>query len=160
MFTRVSALSHEDLKLKTLWLLTPPISDRARNEIIRINTPLARKAAGAFFPCVPPTVAAYDDLLQLCLIGINHAINTYDETRGPFIPHMKVKMQDSMRKWRRDHALIPRKAVELYDAVRSRHRLIQRLSGEDVPLTRVAVQSLGLSVEDWRAIEDGYTAQW
>jgi DNA-directed RNA polymerase specialized sigma subunit len=138
---------------------TPQMA-RIRDRILRMNSPLAANAARIYAPSVPPSVATQEDLYSIAMLGINKAIDTYEPHKGAFSTHCKTCMKRLMSHYRRDHMGIPRSWVEIRDAMRTRVRAMRRISGAPVSEERVALKSMGVSLEHWQAIRIGFQEAW
>lgn len=147
------------------WAESGPARDtprmaRIRERILRLNAPLAHTAARIYAPSVPSSVATQEDLFSIAMLGINKAIDTYEPQKGAFSTHCKTCMKRLMSHYRRDHMGIPRAWIEIRDAMRTRVRAMRRLSGSPVSEERVALHSMGVSLELWQAIRIGFQEAW
>jgi RNA polymerase sigma-B factor len=107
--TEVRAGGHE----KELWRRMKRERDqRAREELVKIYMPMARRMAGRYAGVVEP----YDDLLQVASLGLLNAIDRYDPERGiPFVGFAKPTIMGELKRYFRDKVWTIRVPRALHD---------------------------------------------
>ncbi|MBS1845844.1 MAG: SigB/SigF/SigG family RNA polymerase sigma factor [Actinobacteria bacterium] len=87
---------HED----ELWRrLSEQRDQHAREELVELYLPMARRMAGRYAGVVEP----YDDLAQVASVGLLNAIDRYDVSRGtPFIGFAKPTIMGELKRYFRD----------------------------------------------------------
>jgi RNA polymerase sporulation-specific sigma factor len=96
--------------------------ERARDECIRRNTPLAIRLAHRHGMSFHDT----EDLIQMGLIGLDKAITDYDPDRGAsFVTYAQPKMRAEMGHWRRRQGLVMVPRQIQYDRTVGRVRLMK-----------------------------------
>lgn len=124
-----------------------------KSRIIRLNMPLAANAARRYQDAVPSHIAGVDYLTNVAAMGISKAIDTYNPDKGTqFSTHCSVCMRRALSHYRRDNIGIPRRWVEVRDAVKSRQRLWKKVTGEHVSERRILEKSMDLPGDLWRDI--------
>jgi RNA polymerase sigma-B factor len=106
---RVSAERRE----KELWKrLKRDRDQRAREELVEIYMPVARRMAGRYAGVVEP----YDDLVQVACLGLLNAIDRYDLDREtPFIGFAKPTIMGELKRYFRDKVWTIRVPRALHD---------------------------------------------
>jgi RNA polymerase sigma-B factor len=98
---------------KELWRrLCQQRDQRAREELVRIYLPMARRMAGRYAGVVEP----YDDLVQVASVGLLNAIDRYDTDRGtPFVGFAKPTIMGELKRYFRDKVWTIRVPRVLHD---------------------------------------------
>lgn len=106
---RTVTQSHE----RDLWRRLGKQRDQgARDELVAIYLPMARRMAGRYAGVVEP----YDDLVQVASIGLLNAIDRYDIDRGtPFIGFAKPTIMGELKRYFRDKVWTIRVPRVLHD---------------------------------------------
>ena len=96
-----------------LWRrLSEQRDQRAREELVQIYLPIARRMAGRYAGVVEP----YDDLVQVASIGLLNAIDRFDVSRGtPFIGFAKPTIMGELKRYFRDKVWTIRVPRVLHD---------------------------------------------
>jgi RNA polymerase sigma-B factor len=105
----VHAVAHE----KELWRRLKSDRDlNAREELVKLHMPMARRMAGRYAGVVEP----YDDLLQVASLGLLNAIDRYDPDRGtPFVAFAKPTIMGELKRYFRDKVWTIRVPRSLHD---------------------------------------------
>jgi len=98
---------------KDLWRrLGEQRDQRAREELVDIYLPMARRMAGRYAGVVEP----YDDLVQVASVGLLNAIDRFDAGRGtPFIGFAKPTIMGELKRYFRDKVWTIRVPRVLHD---------------------------------------------
>jgi RNA polymerase sigma-B factor len=106
---RTPTQSHEN----ELWRRLGKQRDQeAREELVAIYLPMARRMAGRYAGVVEP----YDDLVQVASIGLLNAIDRFDADRGtPFIGFAKPTILGELKRYFRDKVWTIRVPRVLHD---------------------------------------------
>jgi len=116
---------------KELWRrLRRDRDQRAREELVSIYIPMARRMAGRYAGVVEP----YDDLVQVASLGLLNAIDRFDLDRGtPFIGFAKPTIMGELKRYFRDKVWtirVPRSMHDRMAAIESAtEELIEELYG-------------------------------
>jgi RNA polymerase sigma-B factor len=85
---------------------------RAREELVQIYLPMARRMAGRYAGVVEP----YDDLVQVASVGLLNAIDRFDISQGtPFIGFAKPTIMGELKRYFRDKVWTIRVPRVLHD---------------------------------------------
>jgi RNA polymerase sigma-B factor len=98
---------------KELWRRLAEQRDQAaREELVAMYLPMARRMAGRYAGVVEP----YDDLVQVASIGLLNAIDRFDVSRGtPFIGFAKPTIMGELKRYFRDKVWTIRVPRVLHD---------------------------------------------
>jgi RNA polymerase sigma-B factor len=98
---------------KDLWRrLVEQRDQRAREELVAIYLPMARRMASRYAGVVEP----YDDLVQVASVGLLNAIDRFDPSRGtPFIGFAKPTIMGELKRYFRDKVWTIRVPRVLHD---------------------------------------------
>jgi RNA polymerase sigma-B factor len=98
---------------KELWRRVSRHRDQAaREELVKIYLPVARRMAGRYAGVVEP----YDDLVQVASVGLLNAIDRFDVDRGtPFIGFAKPTIMGELKRHFRDKVWTIRVPRALHD---------------------------------------------
>ena len=92
---------------------------RAREELIEIHMPMARRMAARYAGVAEP----YDDLLQVASLGLVNAVDRFDPARGvPFRGYAKPTILGELKRHFRDRTWTVR-------VPRSLHDLLSKIEG-------------------------------
>jgi RNA polymerase sigma-B factor len=99
----------------------------AREELVRIYLPVARRIAGRYAGVVEP----YDDLVQVASVGLLNAIDRYDFDRGtPFVGFAKPTIIGELKRYFRDKVWTIRVPRALHDRMAAIDSATRRLTEE------------------------------
>jgi RNA polymerase sigma-B factor len=103
----------EDRHEKELWRrLGEQRDQRAREELVELYLPMARRMASRYAGVVEP----YDDLVQVASVGLLNAIDRYDPARGtPFVGFAKPTIMGELKRYFRDKVWTIRVPRVLHD---------------------------------------------
>jgi RNA polymerase sigma-B factor len=98
---------------RELWRrLAEQRDQRAREELVEIYLPTARRMAGRYAGVVEP----YDDLAQVASVGLLNAIDRFDVSRGtPFVGFAKPTIMGELKRYFRDKVWTIRVPRVLHD---------------------------------------------
>jgi len=98
---------------KDLWRrLSEQRDQRAREELVALYLPVARRMASRYAGVVEP----YDDLVQVASVGLLNAIDRFDPERGtPFIGFAKPTIMGELKRYFRDKVWTIRVPRVLHD---------------------------------------------
>lgn len=100
---------------------------RAREELVRIYLPMARRMAGRYAGVVEP----YDDLVQVASVGLLNAIDRYDLDRGtPFVGFAKPTIMGELKRYFRDKVWTIRVPRVLHDRMAAIDSATEELTEE------------------------------
>jgi RNA polymerase sigma-B factor len=107
--TKTRTKEHE----RELWRRLKDERDRhARDELVVLYMPVARRMAGRYAGIVEP----YDDLLQVASLGLLNAIDRFDPDRGtPFVGFAKPTIMGELKRYFRDKVWTIRVPRALHD---------------------------------------------
>jgi RNA polymerase sigma-B factor len=134
---------HED----RLWeRLTTRRDQLAREELVAIYLPMARRMAGRYAGVVEP----YDDLVQVASVGLLQAIDRFEPDRGtPFVGFAKPTIMGELKRYFRDKVWTIRVPRALHDRIAAietaTEELTEKLSRPPSP-DEIAT-ALGIEVE-------------
>jgi RNA polymerase sigma-B factor len=96
-----------------LWRrLSEQRDQRAREELVQIYLPMARRMASRYAGVVEP----YDDLVQVASVGLLNAIDRFDPDRGtPFVGFAKPTIMGELKRYFRDKVWTIRVPRVLHD---------------------------------------------
>jgi RNA polymerase sigma-B factor len=90
----------------------PRIRAAAREELVRVHMPMARRMAGRYAGVVEP----YDDLVQVASLGLLNAIDRFDLDRGtPFVGFAKPTIMGELKRYFRDKVWTIRVPRSIHD---------------------------------------------
>jgi RNA polymerase sigma-B factor len=123
-FTDVRPQGHE----KDLWQQFRRNRDqRAREELIALYMPMARRMAGRYAGVVEP----YDDLVQVASLGLLNAIDRFDIDRGtPFVGFAKPTIMGELKRYFRDKVWTIRVPRTLHDRMAAIETVTEELTEE------------------------------
>ena len=99
----------------------------AREELVKIYLPVARRMAGRYAGVVEP----YDDLVQVASLGLLNAIDRYDLDRGtPFIGFAKPTIMGELKRYFRDKVWTIRVPRVLHDRMAAIETVTEELTEE------------------------------
>jgi len=121
---RAVTVGHE----KDLWRrLCKQRDQRAREELVGIYLPMARRMAGRYAGVVEP----YDDLVQVASIGLLNAIDRFDADRGtPFLGFAKPTILGELKRYFRDKVWTIRVPRALHDRMAAVESATEELTEE------------------------------
>jgi RNA polymerase sigma-B factor len=98
---------------KELWRrLADDRDQRAREQLVRLYMPVARRMAGRYSGVVEP----YDDLVQVASLGLLNAIDRFDPDQGtPFLGFAKPTIMGELKRYFRDKVWTIRVPRVLHD---------------------------------------------
>jgi RNA polymerase sigma-B factor len=100
---------------------------RAREELVKIYMPMARRMAGRYAGVVEP----YDDLVQVASLGLLNAIDRYDPDRGiPFVGFAKPTIMGELKRYFRDKVWTIRVPRALHDRMAAVESATEKLTEE------------------------------
>ena len=141
---RGSAVGRE----KELWKrLKRDRDQRAREELVKIYMPVARRMAGRYAGVVEP----YDDLVQVACLGLLNAIDRYDIDREtPFIGFAKPTIMGELKRYFRDKVWTIRVPRALHDRMAAIETATEDLTEElsRPPSPQELAAHLNIPVED------------
>src|ERR1700712_4067370 len=142
--TEVRAGGHE----KELWRRMKRERDqRAREELVKIYMPMARRMAGRYAGVVEP----YDDLVQVASLGLLNAIDRYDLDRGvPFVGFAKPTIMGELKRYFRDKVWTIRVPRALHDRMAAVESATEELTEElsRPPSPKQLAEHLDIDVAD------------
>jgi RNA polymerase sigma-B factor len=120
----VRAGGHE----KELWRRLKRDRDQlAREELVQLHMPMARRMAGRYAGVVEP----YDDLVQVASLGLLNAIDRFDLDRGtPFIGFAKPTIMGELKRYFRDKVWTIRVPRSLHDRMAAIESATEELTEE------------------------------
>jgi RNA polymerase sigma-B factor len=120
---------------------------RAREELVQIYLPMARRMAGRYAGVVEP----YDDLVQVASLGLLNAIDRYRPERGtPFVGFAKPTIMGELKRYFRDKVWTIRVPRALHDRMAAIETVTEELTEElsRPPTPEELASELGIEVED------------
>lgn len=140
----VRARGHE----KELWRRVKRERDqRAREELVEIYMPMARRMAGRYAGVVEP----YDDLVQVACLGLLNAIDRFDADRGtPFVGFAKPTIMGELKRYFRDKVWTIRVPRALHDRMAEIETATEDLTEvlSRAPTTREIAAHLEIDLDD------------
>jgi len=126
--TKARTKEHE----KELWRRLKDERDRhAREELVALYMPVARRMAGRYSGIVEP----YDDLLQVASLGLLNAIDRFDPSREtPFAGFAKPTILGELKRYFRDKVWTIRVPRALHDRLAAVETATEELTEERVSL--------------------------
>ncbi|HTT94907.1 MAG TPA: SigB/SigF/SigG family RNA polymerase sigma factor [Solirubrobacterales bacterium] len=118
----------------------------ARDELVRMYLPVARRMAGRYAGVVEP----YDDLVQVASLGLLNAIDRYELDRGtPFIGFAKPTIMGELKRYFRDKVWTIRVPRALHDRMAAIETVTEELTEElsRPPSPEEIATALGIEVE-------------
>ncbi|MBS1861164.1 MAG: SigB/SigF/SigG family RNA polymerase sigma factor [Actinobacteria bacterium] len=118
----------DDLHEKQLWRrLNGQRDQAAREELVAMYLPVARRMAGRYAGVVEP----YDDLVQVASLGLLNAIDRYEVERGtPFIGFAKPTIMGELKRYFRDKVWAIRVPRGLHDRMAAVEAVTEELTEE------------------------------
>jgi RNA polymerase sigma-B factor len=133
---------------KELWRrLAEQRDQRAREELVAIYLPMARRMAGRYAGVVEP----YDDLAQVASVGLLNAIDRFDAGRGtPFIGFAKPTIMGELKRYFRDKVWTIRVPRVLHDRMAAIESATKDLTEElsRPPSPKEIAAHLSMDVDD------------
>jgi RNA polymerase sigma-B factor len=133
---------------KELWRRLRDERDQfAREELVRLYMPIARRMAGRYSGVVEP----YDDLVQVASLGLLNAIDRFDPANGtPFIGFAKPTIMGELKRYFRDKVWAIRVPRVLHDRLAAIESATEDLTEElsRPPSTKELAAHLNLEVGD------------
>jgi RNA polymerase sigma-B factor len=120
---------------------------RAREELVEIYLPMARRMAGRYAGVVEP----YDDLVQVASLGLLNAIDRYRPERGtPFVGFAKPTIMGELKRYFRDKVWTIRVPRALHDRMAAIETVTEELTEElsRPPTPEELATELGIDVEE------------
>jgi RNA polymerase sigma-B factor len=120
---------------------------RAREELIAIYLPVARRMAKRYAGVVEP----YEDLVQVASVGLLNAIDRYDAERGtPFIGFAKPTIMGELKRYFRDKVWTIRVPRVLHDRLAAIDAATEELTEElsRPPSPKELAEHLQIELED------------
>jgi RNA polymerase sigma-B factor len=120
---------------------------RAREDLVAIYLPVARRMAGRYAGVVEP----YDDLVQVASIGLLNAVDRFDPARGiPFLGFAKPTIMGELKRYFRDKVWTIRVPRALHDRMAQIESATEELTEElsRPPSPKELAASLGIEVTD------------
>jgi RNA polymerase sigma-B factor len=113
---------------KELWRrLKQGRDQRAREELVNLYMPVAKRMAGRYAGVVEP----YDDLVQVASLGLLNAIDRFDSDRGtPFIGFAKPTIMGELKRYFRDKVWTIRVPRALHDRMAAIETATEELTEE------------------------------
>jgi RNA polymerase sigma-B factor len=113
---------------KELWRRFADDRDqRAREELVSLYMPMARRMAGRYAGVVEP----YDDLVQVASLGLLNAIDRFDFDRGtPFVGFAKPTIMGELKRYFRDRVWTIRVPRVLHDRLAAVEAATEQLTEE------------------------------
>jgi RNA polymerase sigma-B factor len=142
-FTQIDAL-HE----RQLWRRLGCRRDQAaREELVRMYLPMARRMASRYAGVVEP----YDDLIQVASLGLLNAIDRYDVDRGtPFVGFAKPTIMGELKRHFRDKVWTIRLPRAMHDRMAAIESATEDLTEElsRPPSPRELADHLRIDIDD------------
>jgi RNA polymerase sigma-B factor len=133
---------------KELWRrLKRDRDQRAREELVRLYMPMARRMAGRYAGVVEP----YDDLVQVASLGLLNAIDRFDIDQGtPFLGFAKPTIMGELKRYFRDKVWTIRVPRALHDRMGAIERATEELTEElsRPPSPKQIADRLGIDCDD------------
>jgi RNA polymerase sigma-B factor len=133
---------------KELWRrLRTDRDPRAREELVSIYMPMARRMAGRYAGVVEP----YDDLVQVASLGLLNAIDRFDSDRGtPFVGFAKPTIMGELKRYFRDKVWTIRVPRSMHDRMAAIESATEELTEElsRPPSPKQLAAHLHLEVDD------------
>jgi RNA polymerase sigma-B factor len=120
---------------------------RAREELVRLYMPMARRMAGRYAGVVEP----YDDLVQVASLGLLNAIDRFDIDQGtPFLGFAKPTIMGELKRYFRDKVWTIRVPRALHDRMAAIERATEELTEElsRPPSPKQIADRLGIDCDD------------
>jgi RNA polymerase sigma-B factor len=119
---------HGGVNEKELWRRFKQGRDqRAREELVKLYMPMARRMAGRYAGVVEP----YDDLVQVASLGLLNAIDRFDIDRGiPFGGFAKPTIMGELKRYFRDKVWTIRVPRALHDRMAAIETATEKLTEE------------------------------
>jgi RNA polymerase sigma-B factor len=119
---------------------------RAREELVELYLPMARRMAGRYAGVVEP----FDDLVQVASMGLLNAIDRYQPDRGtPFVGFAKPTIMGELKRYFRDKVWTIRVPRALHDRMAAIETMTEELTEElsRPPSPAEIANGLGIDVE-------------
>jgi len=119
----------------------------ARDELVAIHLPMAKRMAGRYAGVVEP----YDDLVQVASLGLLNAIDRYQLDRGtPFVGFAKPTIMGELKRYFRDKVWTIRVPRALHDRMAEIDSATEELTEEKghSPRPQEVAVHLGIAVTD------------
>jgi RNA polymerase sigma-B factor len=133
---------------KELWRRLKQGRDQhAREELVKLYMPMARRMAGRYAGVVEP----YDDLVQVASLGLLNAIDRYDSDRGtPFGGFAKPTIMGELKRYFRDKVWTIRVPRALHDRMGAIESATEELTEElsRPPSPKQLAEHLDIDVAD------------
>jgi RNA polymerase sigma-B factor len=133
---------------KELWRrLRHERDQRAREELVNLYLPIARRMAGRYAGVVEP----YDDLVQVASLGLLNAIDRFDVDRGtPFLGFAKPTIMGELKRYFRDKVWTIRVPRSLHDRMAQIESATESLTEElsRAPTVKELASRLDLDVAE------------
>jgi RNA polymerase sigma-B factor len=133
---------------KDLWRRLSTQRDQgAREELVSIYLPMARRMAGRYAGVVEP----YDDLVQVASVGLLNAIDRFDVDRGtPFVGFAKPTIMGELKRYFRDKVWTIRVPRVLHDRMAAIETATEDLTEElsRPPSPREIAEHLQIDLHD------------
>jgi RNA polymerase sigma-B factor len=133
---------------KELWRrLKQGRDQRAREELVKLYMPMARRMAGRYAGVVEP----YDDLVQVASLGLLNAIDRFDIDRGiPFGGFAKPTIMGELKRYFRDKVWTIRVPRALHDRMAAIETATEELTEElsRPPSPKQLAEHLDIDVAD------------
>jgi RNA polymerase sigma-B factor len=142
---------HDHHRENELWRRLNHQRDQvAREELVRIYMPIARRMAGRYAGIVEP----YDDLVQVASIGLLNAIDRFDPAKGtPFLAFAKPTIYGELKRYFRDKVWTIRVPRALHDRIAAIEAATEELTEELSRGPSVAELSGRLKLEPEEVLE-------
>jgi RNA polymerase sigma-B factor len=118
----------------------------AREQLVAIHLPMARRMAGRYAGVVEP----YEDLVQVASVGLLHAIDRFEPDRGtPFVGFAKPTIMGELKRYFRDKVWTIRVPRALHDRIGAIETMTEELT-ENLsrpPTPEEIANGLGIDVE-------------
>jgi RNA polymerase sigma-B factor len=118
----------------------------AREQLVAIHLPMARRMAGRYAGVVEP----YEDLVQVASVGLLQAIDRYEPGRGtPFVGFAKPTIMGELKRYFRDKVWTIRVPRALHDRIGAIESMTEELteSLSRPPTPEEIASGLGIDVE-------------
>jgi RNA polymerase sigma-B factor len=139
---------HDGLHERRLWRrLTCERDQAAREELVRLYMPMARRMAARYAGVVEP----YDDLVQVASVGLLNAVDRFDVSRGtPFAGFAKPTIMGELKRYFRDKVWTIRVPRAIHDRMARVESMTEDLTEElsRPPTTQELAARLGLTVSE------------